>query len=166
MLEATLTHSEYGAPASRSWSGEEGDVLRLWTTLWRCYATCAKVVSGQVQKYELTTPQFAVLEALYHLGPLALGELADKLLVTGGNVTYVVDRLESRGLVVRYRDNSDRRVVLARLTPEGGEMVGEIFPTHVSRMKETVSRHLDAEEQQELARLLKKLGRGLSKHDL
>ena len=85
------------APAERDWSADEERALRLWIALARCYATFAKAIAVKVQEYDLTTPQFGVLEALYHLGPLSLGELADKLLVTGGNVTYVMDRLEEQG---------------------------------------------------------------------
>ena len=90
----------------RSWSEEEELSLRLWIALARCYSTVAREVASRVAEYGLTTPQFGVLEALYHLGPLSLGELADKLLVTGGNITYVMDRLERDGLVERGRSRS------------------------------------------------------------
>jgi len=152
-------------PAVRDWSTDQDIVLRLWATLSRCYATCAKAMAAQVQEYDLTTPQFVVLEALHHLGSLPLGELAEKLLVTGGNVTYVMDRLEERGLVSRYRRSDDRRVVLARLTPSGRLLMSEVFPNHVSRM-EHLSRHLASSEQRDLARLLKKMGTGIRQHDL
>jgi len=71
-------------------------------------------VGSRISEYGLTTPQFGVLEALHHLGSLSLGDLADKLLVTGGNITYVMDRLEERGLVERDRSTEDRRVVHSR----------------------------------------------------
>tara|TARA_Y100001936_G_C15921857_1_gene584516 strand:- start:346 stop:720 length:375 start_codon:yes stop_codon:yes gene_type:complete len=122
-------------------------------------------MAAHVQEYDLTTPQFVVLEALHHLGPLPLGELADKLLVTGGNVTYVMDRLESRGLVTRDRRTDDRRVVVARMTTEGRDLVSKVFPDHVGRM-EHLSRHLTDQEQRELSALLKKLGTGIFEHDL
>ena len=139
--------------------------LRLWVTLARCYSTYAKAIATKVQDYGLTTPQFGTLEALYHLGPLSLGELADKLLVTGGNVTYVMDRLEDQGLVYRYRRPDDRRVILARLTPEGRDLVAEVFPGHVSYI-EHLSRHLSSDEQNELSSLLKTLGTGIQRKDL
>jgi MarR family 2-MHQ and catechol resistance regulon transcriptional repressor len=110
-------------------------------------------------------PQFGALEALYHLGPLSLGDLADKLLVTGGNVTFVMDRLESQGLVARYRSDSDRRVVLARLTEAGEELVARVFPEHAEYI-EHLCRHLSADEQDELRRLLKQLGKGIAAQDL
>lgn len=148
-------------PAPRSWSDEEERALRAWTALARCYSTFARAVGTRVSEYGLTTPQFGVLEALHHLGSLSLGDLADKLLVTGGNITYVMDRLEERGLVERDRSTEDRRVVLARLTPEGRELVAEVFPDHAAYVRELVG-ELEGEETEELRRLLKKLGKSVA----
>ncbi len=112
-------------------------------------------------EYGLTIPQFGILEALYHLGPLSLGELADKLLVTGGNITYVMDRLEEQGLVYRQRSDLDRRVIEARLTDAGRELIERVFPDHACYVRELVS-HLDPDEQQQLRALLKRLGKGVA----
>ena len=144
-------------PADRNWSESQERALRLWIALARCYATYAKAIACKVQEYGLTSPQFGILEALHHLGPLSLGELADKLLVTGGNVTYVMDRLEDQGLVYRERSPRDRRVVQAKLTPEGKALIAGVFPGHGSYVEE-LSGHLAPEEQDELRTLLKKLG--------
>jgi MarR family 2-MHQ and catechol resistance regulon transcriptional repressor len=153
------------AVGPRDWSDGQGVALGLWVALARSYATFAKAVAQKVQEYDLTTPQFGTLEALYHLGPLSLGELADKLLVTGGNVTYVMDRLEGRGLVTRYRSPEDRRVVYAKLTPEGRDLVASAFPGHAEYI-EHLCRHLEPREQQDLRRLLKTLGKGIAGSDL
>lgn len=153
------------APADRSWSPDRERALRMWIALARCYSTYSRAVACKVSDYGLTTPQFGVLEALYHLGPLSLGELAEKLLVTGGNVTYVMDRLEDQGLVYRYRRPDDRRVILARLTPEGRDLVAEVFPGHASYV-EHLSRHLSADEQRQLSVLLRTLGTGIQDKDL
>lgn len=152
-------------PAAREWTDEQDVALRLWVTLARCYATYSKAISQKIQDYGLTTPQFGTLEALYHLGPLSLGELADKLLVTGGNVTYVMDRLEDQGLVYRFRRPDDRRVIQARLTEDGRALVAEVFPGHASFV-EHLSRHLTDDEQRQLSGLLKRLGTGIQAQDL
>lgn len=152
-------------PAEREWTERQGTALRLWVILARCHATYAKAIAAKVQDYGLTTPQFGTLEALYHLGPLSLGDLADKLLVTGGNVTYVMDRLEDQGLVYRYRCPEDRRVIQAKLTPEGHDLVAEVFPGHASYI-EHLSRHLTTEEQEVLSGLVRKLGTGIQERDL
>ncbi len=153
------------APASRDWSAGEERALGLWIALARCYATFAKAVAVKVQEYDLTTPQFGVLEALHHLGPLTLGDLADKLLVTGGNVTYVMDRLEEQGLVYRERSPEDRRVIQAKLTDAGRARITEVFPGHAEYVF-AVARHLDGNEQEALRSLLKTLGTGIRENDL
>jgi MarR family 2-MHQ and catechol resistance regulon transcriptional repressor len=152
-------------PPPRDWTEAEGMALGLWIALARCYSTYSKAVQAVVLERDLTLPQFGALEALYHLGPLSLGELADKLLVTGGNVTYVMDRLEGQGLVARYRSETDRRVVHARLTDEGKAMVASVFPEH-ARYIAHLCRHLEPQEQEQLRMLLKKLGKGVAREDL
>jgi MarR family 2-MHQ and catechol resistance regulon transcriptional repressor len=149
----------------RGWTESQGVALGVWIALARCYATFTKAVAVKVQEYELTVPQFGTLEALHHLGPLSLGELADKLLVTGGNVTFVMDRLEAQGLVARYRSDTDRRVVLARLTESGRDLVARVFPEHAEYI-ERLCRHLEPAEQDEMRRLLKKLGKEIASRDL
>ena len=155
------TLTEQSAPERPAPPADEERALRLWIALARCYATFARAVSARIMEYGLTTPQFGVLEALYHLGPLPLGELAEKLLVTGGNITYVMDRLEEQGLVIRERSAQDRRVVRARLTEVGESLVAEFFPRHATAIADLAS-ELDPDEQEALRRLLKRLGKGIA----
>jgi MarR family 2-MHQ and catechol resistance regulon transcriptional repressor len=152
-------------PARRDWPEAEERALRLWIALARCYSTFSRAVASKVQEYGLTTPQFGILEALHHLGPLSLGELADKLLVTGGNVTYVMDRLEEQGLVYRERSPEDRRIITAKLTGKGKALISEVFPGHRTYI-ESLAGHLSPEEQEEMRALLKKLGRAVRENDL
>jgi len=117
--QASSLAADTDAPAARSWSEEE-ESFRLWIALARCYLTFSRELSVRVGEYGLTLPQFGVLEALHHLGPLALGELAEKLLVTGGNVTFVMDRLEEQG---ELTPNEQRH--LRRLLKKLGKSVGD-----------------------------------------
>src|SRR5688572_23137625 len=71
----------------------------------------------------LTGSQFGVLETLYHLGPLCLGEISAKLLKSGGNITLVIDNLEKQGLVQRVRDPDDRRMINVSLTDKGEALI-------------------------------------------
>lgn len=161
MAEETRTEQWADEPAARNWSDEEERALRLWIALARCYVTFSRAVACKVAEYDLTAPQFGVLEALYHVGPLSLGELAEKLLVTGGNVTYVMDRLESQGLVARERSGDDRRVVKAHLTTKGRATIEGVFPGHVDFVHGLVS-NLDPKDREVLRNLLKKLGKGIA----
>jgi MarR family transcriptional regulator, 2-MHQ and catechol-resistance regulon repressor len=108
----------------------------------------------------LTISQFGVLEVLYHLGPQCQGALSQKLLKSTGNMTLVLDNLEKRKLVRRNRNLEDRRLVQIELTPQGKEVIEDIFPKHAAAIAEEM-RVLTPEEQTELGRLLRKLGLGL-----
>lgn len=105
----------------------------------------------------LTMSQFAVLEALLHCGPLCQKELADKLLVTGANMTKVLDVMERDGLVQRIRSKQDRRYITVDLTTTGKTRISEIFPRHVGDVVRAFS-SLSAQEQITLRELCRKLG--------
>jgi MarR family transcriptional regulator, 2-MHQ and catechol-resistance regulon repressor len=106
----------------------------------------------------LTLSQFAVLEALYHVGPQTLGELARRILTSSGNLTLVIDNLQKRGLVKREQQGADKRFVVAAITPAGGKLIKRIFPDHARRITEMMSR-LKPEEQEALGDLCRKLGK-------
>jgi len=106
---------------------------------------------------DLTETQFAVLEALFHLGPLCQGQIAAKLLKSTGNLTLVVDNLEKNKLVKRVRSESDRRFVQVNLTPKGTSVIAALFPKVAARIAEEFS-SLTEPEQVTLAHLCKKLG--------
>ena len=105
----------------------------------------------------LTITQFGVLEALHHIGPLCQGELAEKLLRSGGNLTLVVDNLEKAGYVARERDPADRRFVVVKLTDTGLKFIGEIFPRVLSKVTREMG-VLSSTELFDLGRLCKKVG--------
>lgn len=132
----------------------------MWIKLARAFSVFNKKTSEQVKDFGLTYPQFAALECIGHLGPMTIGELSKKMLVSGGNMTVVVDNLERQGLFERIRDNTDRRVVLIQLTKKGRARFNKIFPQHATFVSDLAS-VLTREEQAELSRLLKKLGLAL-----
>jgi MarR family 2-MHQ and catechol resistance regulon transcriptional repressor len=108
---------------------------------------------------DLTMSQFGVLETLYHLGPLCQGAISAKLLRSTGNITLVLDNLEKRGLVERKRETADRRQVTISLTPSGEALIKVIFPRQFAAITDEFD-VLSPEEQAELGRLCKKLGKG------
>ncbi len=100
--------------------------------------------------------EFAVLEALYHKGALPLGEIRDRILVTGASTTYVVKKLEQRGLMRRKTCAEDQRVVFGELTSKGRALIDEVFPPHVDRLRE-ITAALSVSEKREVSRLLRRL---------
>ena len=145
---------------SKIYSEKADLALGMWVKLARATSTFGKLTCGNIKSFGLTEPQFSVLECLGHVGPLTLGELSKKQLVSGGNITCVIDNLEKDGLVERAPGNADRRVVVARLTPRGKKLFEEIFPMHAQFVTDMAS-VLTADEQKTLSALLKKIGLAL-----
>jgi MarR family transcriptional regulator, 2-MHQ and catechol-resistance regulon repressor len=133
--------------------------LKTWVVLARAYAAVARVVEVDIARHGLTTTEFGILEALHHKGPLLLGEIQRKVLVTSGGITYLVDRLVAKGLVTREPSPDDRRARYAVLTPEGKQLIAQIFPAHAARLAGVLSA-LNEREQEDATALLRKLGLG------
>jgi MarR family transcriptional regulator, 2-MHQ and catechol-resistance regulon repressor len=109
---------------------------------------------------DITMSQFGVLEALLHLGPLSQGDIGQKLLLSGSNVTTVIDNLEKRGFVTRTRRRGDRRVVDVTLTESGRKLITRLFPAHARRITNLLSA-LTAKEQDRLGHLCRTLGKSI-----
>lgn len=135
----------------------EQHALDAYIKLMRASETVTSCINEHLRSHGLTTSQFGVLEALYHLGPMCQSELARKILKSSGNLTTVIDNLVREELVERTRNEDDRRMIDIYLTKEGAQLIQTIFPTHVRGVVETFS-VLSLKEQEHLASLLKKLG--------
>lgn len=134
--------------------------LNTWVKLARAYSTIDKKSVENIRGFKLTQPQFSVIEALGHLGQMKVGELCNKMLVSGGNMTLVLDNLEKNKLIERIHSKEDRRAIIIKLTKNGKNLFDEIFSEHAKFITELIC-VLPAEEQKQLGNLLKKLGTGI-----
>jgi MarR family 2-MHQ and catechol resistance regulon transcriptional repressor len=130
--------------------------LDLWEKLSKAYDKVRKVQSKQMFEQKLTTPQFGVLEVLQKMGPVPLKKISEEMMVTGANITCVVDNLEKEGFVKRIPSKEDRRVIHADLTAQGRSKIESILPEYADSMASLLS-SLNDHEQKELTRLLSKL---------
>src|SRR2546430_15047880 len=95
--------------------------LRIWLRL----LTCTNLVERQVrsrlrERFSTTLPRFDLMAQLErHPEGLKMNDLSRRLMVTGGNVTAIVDQLEKDGLVGRLEEPADRRAFRVRLTKTG-----------------------------------------------
>ncbi len=132
--------------------------LDTYIKLSRATAAVDARINRPLAEASLTTSQFGVLEAVWHLGPLTHGEIGRKLLKSSGNVTVVIDNLARRGLVQRESDADDRRISRVALTATGTALLEAVFPAHVARVVDAFD-SLDADELATLSTLLRRLGR-------
>lgn len=132
--------------------------LRLWVIMSRAHTAVAARAAADVQRHGLTLAEFGIIEALYHRGPMLLGEVQKRILVSSGGITFLVDRLAAKGLVERRNCETDRRARYAALTPQGTALVAEMFPNHAAVVKQAME-GISPEEQEQVADLLRDMGR-------
>lgn len=131
--------------------------LKLFIVLSRAYKAINEHVNKVIQTSGLNPTEFAVLELLYHKGDQPMQQIGGKILLASGSITYVVDKLEQKGLLIRIACPNDRRVTYAQITDKGKSFIQEIFPEHAQQIHRLMSSLTD-EEKLEAIELLKKLG--------
>jgi MarR family 2-MHQ and catechol resistance regulon transcriptional repressor len=134
-----------------------GDAMHLYVVLSRACQWVNAHAHHDIRKSGLNPTEFGVLEFLYHKGPRPLQQIGEKILISSGNITYVVDKLERRGFVARRASPDDRRVVYADVTEEGRRFMESKFPQHRLAVEKAVEA-LSPEERRQAIALLKKLG--------
>ena len=128
----------------------------LWVRFLRFNLVSNKKLQDDLERLDLTSPQFYVLATIGYAGGLPFGEIGEKMMVTVSNLTGIVDRLEEKRLVVRERDAHDRRVVRVTLTDKGVKVYRNTIPLFEKSISEFFS-PLNKNQQKELAALLRKL---------
>ena len=128
----------------------------LWVRFLRFGLQSHKKLEDDLHKVGITPPQFYVLATIGYAGGLPFGEIGAKMMVTVSNLTGIVDRLEEKKLVLRKRDENDRRVVHVVLTDRGAKLYKSTIPLFEKCVSEVFAR-LDSAQQKELSALLRKL---------
>jgi DNA-binding MarR family transcriptional regulator len=115
--------------------------LQVHLRLARCRNLMMREMRRSVERWDLTMPQFDVLAELARAPEqgFTFVELSRLLLVTSGNLTGIIDRLEEYGLVKREAELTDRRVTRMRLTPLGRRRIEEILPQHAADVSQVLS---------------------------
>lgn len=133
------------------------DELRLWLRLF----TCKEVIEGEVRRrlrdsFDVTLPRFDLMAQLYRAPkPMTLGELSQRMMVSNGNVTGLVERLVGQGLISRRPSPEDRRAQLVSLTAEGRRFFRAMARANGDWIADILA-DLSAEEIETLMRLLAK----------
>src|SRR5690348_8298475 len=115
---------------ARTATSDTALAIKLWVVLSRAHAAVSRHAEADVARHALTTAEFGVLAALHEHDRLLLGEVQRKILVSSGGITYLVDRLQAKGLVERQACPGDRRASYVVLTSKGAALIGRILPEH------------------------------------
>lgn len=110
----------------------------------------------EMSENNLTITEFSVLEVLYHKGKQTIQQVGHSILISSGSMTYVIDKLEQRGLLHRSACPEDRRVIHVTLTENGKELMESIMPKH-HELVDYMLGALSNDEADTLVKLLNKI---------
>lgn len=131
--------------------------LKALTVLMRSSQHVQESIKRSISKFGLNASEFGVLELLYHKGEQPIQSIGKKILLASSSLTYVIDKLESKGLVHRTPCETDRRVIYTAITDEGRQLMDEIFPLNEEDIIQIFS-VLEPEELATYVDLVKKVG--------
>lgn len=135
---------------------DEKASIRLILSIGRAFKSVDEYVRPRMRLLGLTMTEFSVLSVLYHNGDTQLGQLSQRILLTGASTTYTVKKLEQRGLLLRTPLLQDHRVIMGSLTTKGRKLLEHIFPLHAAHLTEAMH-ELSIEEKNGITKLLLRL---------
>ncbi|MBO1511484.1 MarR family winged helix-turn-helix transcriptional regulator [Metabacillus bambusae] len=133
--------------------------LRLFRVWMKASKAVVENIQKDIQSHNINNENFITLELLYSKGPHPVQKISEILSIPSGSITYVVDKLEKKGLVERQPNPNDRRASNVVLTEEGRTLFDEIFPKHVATISQNLS-FISNDEKEQLIDLLKRIGMG------
>ncbi|MEN2465410.1 MarR family transcriptional regulator [Ornithinibacillus sp. FSL M8-0202] len=131
--------------------------LKAFVVLMKASKSLQEVIKHDISNHGMRTSDFEILEALYHKGRLTVKEVSDAVLINTGSITYVIDKLEKKGLLERSHCKDDRRVVYIHITDEGKKLMDEVFPQH-QQVIESLFEGISDEDKETLISVLKQVG--------
>jgi MarR family transcriptional regulator, organic hydroperoxide resistance regulator len=129
---------------------------KVVTTSLRFHTRMERRMAEALGPHGLTLPQFDVLATLWHGEGITQQELAERLLVTKGNVVGLIDRVSAAGWVERRPDPEDRRANRLYLTDAGRTLLARAWPSQIA-LNEKVFGTLDETELRMMHGLLERL---------
>jgi len=133
------------AVSSRTGAGSDGAAkapLRAWLRLFSCAGLIEREIQARLRReFACSLPKFDYLSQLHRVSAKALtmGELGERLMVSGGNITGLTDRLSADGLVERRAHPSDRRVQIIALTSKGRKLFTRMAAAHERWLREMLA---------------------------
>jgi len=104
--------------------------LKIVIAMSRSFHQLFEKLEKNIRDFDLNISEFGVLEMLYHKGDQPVQKIAEKILVTSGTITYVINKLQNKDLVVRKKCETDGRIYYISLTEKGENLISNIFPKH------------------------------------
>ena len=131
------------------------ELLNTVITLTQVNSYFAKVLNENISKFGLNLTDFSVLDLLFQKGEQTTQKIGEKMLITSGSITYIVNKLEKMGLICRNKSEADKRITYIKLTKKGRKTIFELLPLQIEKINEIFS-DFSREDLINLNHLLKK----------
>jgi DNA-binding MarR family transcriptional regulator len=140
--------------------------LRLWLRLLSCTTRVEDKIRQKLREsFDITLPRFDLMAQLErHPDGLSMGELSRRMMVTGGNITTIVDQLEKESLVLRVVGVNDRRSFTVKLTQAGKDAFTDMAIAHEAWVADLFE-GLSVDQQSQLYTLLGAMKKNLQKQE-
>ena len=140
--------------------------LRLWLRLLSCTTRVEDKIRQKLREsFDITLPRFDLMAQLErHPDGLSMGELSRRMMVTGGNITAIVDQLEKEKLVLREVGANDRRSFTVKLTQAGKDAFTDMAIAHEAWVADLFE-GLSVDQQSQLYTLLGAMKKNLQKQE-
>ena len=140
--------------------------LRLWLRLLSCTTRVEDKIRQKLREsFDITLPRFDLMAQLErHPDGLSMGELSRRMMVTGGNITTIVDQLEKEKLVIRVVGVNDRRSFTVKLTQAGKDAFTDMAIAHEAWVADMFE-GLSVDQQSQLYTLLGAMKKNLQKQE-
>ncbi|MGM8212203.1 MarR family winged helix-turn-helix transcriptional regulator [Virgibacillus sp. W0430] len=136
---------------------EQDPRIKAFTVFIKSSQSVKKLIKQDFLKKEINLNEYAVMELLYHRGDQPIQSIGKRVLMGGGSITYVIDKLENKGFLYRKPCKEDRRKMFACIT-EAGKQYMDTRVEEQEALINTIFAEWDNDEVEEAINLLKRIG--------
>lgn len=131
--------------------------IKAFTVFIKSSQSVQKLIKQDFLKKDINLNEYAIMELLYHRGDQPIQSIGKRILMGGGSITYVIDKLENKGFLSRKLSKEDRRKIYACITEEGKQYMDQRVTEH-ERLINTIFDEWNDDEVKEATALLKRIG--------
>lgn len=113
-----------------------------------------------IGELDITVPQFTALQTLIHNGSMTIGQLSQKMALACSTITDLIDRMEKSELVIRKKDENDKRIVIVEVLPKGYDILEKVLEKRRNYLMIQLHQ-FDKSELETFNKLLEKLYRSI-----